>query len=304
MTEQVFAGYAGALGIKAESSWNTKATPPTTFLEIESETFNEMRNWIDTMGIDGTRSRSKSRSAATTLDPRGGFKLAGTKSADLGALLALALGAYGVGTGYMADALPSFTAVILKGDQYSVYTGCMMTGLDFDASDADQALKLTAEAVAGALVVGTSADLGTPSYANEPPLVFAGSSLSVGGTSVISKSFKLSVKNKLEEQMFRNSRSRVALPVIGEREVNGEIGLDWNDANIAAFLTGWRADQYAALSTTFTNGVHNVTFICPNCRFPTDWAQLANKDALGTTAKFEARSSAAGARDELQVYVV
>jgi hypothetical protein len=303
MGEQIFAGFAGALGIKKETTWNQKATPPSRYLEIESETFEEARNWIDTQGIDGTRSRSKSRSAPTTIDPRGGFKIAGVKGADLLDLLELALGSQGTGTAFCADLLPSFTTVVLKGNQYSVFTGCVMSKLDFDASDADQALKLAAEAVAGALVIGTAPDLGTPSYANESPLVFAGSTISAGAASVVAKSFKLSLANKLDEQMFRNSRSRVALPVIGERELNGEIGLDWNDDNIAAFLTAWRADQYAALQAVFTNGVNVLTFACPTCRFPTEWAKVANKDALGTTAKFEARSSGPGARDEIQIFV-
>ena len=187
MGEQIFAGFAGALGIKKETTWNQKATPPSRYLEIESETFEEARNWIDTQGIDGTRSRSKSRSAPTTIDPRGGFKIAGVKGADLLDLLELALGSQGTGTAFCADLLPSFTTVVLKGNQYSVFTGCVMSKLDFDASDADQALKLAAEAVAGALVIGTAPDLGTPSYANESPLVFAGSTISAGAASVVAK---------------------------------------------------------------------------------------------------------------------
>jgi len=299
----VHAGYAGALGIKKEAVWNTALTPPTKFLEIESETFDEVRNWIDTMGIDGTRSRSKHRSAATTLDPRGGFKLNGVKGADLDLLLELALGAYGSGTGYAADLLPSFTTVVKKGHLYDVFSGCRVASLAFDASDADQALKAALEAICGTFAPGTAESLGTPSYADEVPLVFQGATFTAGVASVRAKNFKLTVTNKFDEQVFRNSRSRLALPVIGEREVNGELELDWNAANVTAVMDDWRADNYAALAAEFTNGVYVVTFSCANCRWPAERGKLANKDAIGMPVKFEARSSGPGARDELQVFV-
>ena len=293
----VHAGYAGAFGIKKETVWNTKATPPSKFIEIESETFDETRNWVNTPGIDGTRSRAKHRSAATTLDPRGGFRVNGAKGADLALLLELALGNYGSGTGYVGDTLPSFTAVIQKGHLIDVFTGCRISSLDFDASDSDQALKASIEAVAAALLAGESGDLGTPSYADEVPLVFLGSTIKAGTTSVQGKSWKLSLKNKLDESMFRTSRTRVALPVVGEREVTGEVGLDWNAANTDLVMANWRADGYAAMSAEFTNGVYVVTFVCPNCRWPMERGKLANKDAIGATAKIEAFSSGPGARE-------
>ena len=296
-------GYSGALGIKKETTFNVAATPPSLFIEIESETFDENRNWLNAPGIDGTRSRAKTRSAATTLDPRGGFNINGVKGAHLPTLLELALGCYGSGSGSDADLLPTFTTVVKKGPKYGVWAGCKMSKLELSSSQDDQALKAAIEAVAASLTVGSSSDLGTPSYSSEIPLTHCRSTFTIGGTAVRAKSHTLTLVNKLDEEVFRNSQTRLAIPETGEREVTGQVELDWSTANYAATMELWRAGTYAEFRAVYTNGVNVFTIVCPNCRTPSEWGKLSNKETILAPVKYEAFASAPGQRDEIQVYV-
>ncbi len=297
------AGFSGGFGIKKETSANVAATPPTNFLEIESETFDEVRNFLDTQGIDGTRSRSKHRSAPTTLDPKGGFVINGVKGGDLDLLIELLLGNYGSGTGYLGDALPTFTTVVKKTPKYDVYAGCKMLSGIFESSQDAQALKASFEALAMSLTEGTAPSFGTPTYVNEIPLTHVRGTFTVGSTAVNVQSSKLSIVNKIADNIYRNSQTRLAVPEIGEREVSGELALDWNAANYTALMTPWRSGTYAEYRAEYTNGAHVVTFVFPNCRFPSERGKIGNKELIAMPVKFEARSSGPGQRDEVQIYV-
>jgi len=299
----VHAGYDGGLGVATEPSPGTAVTPPTTWLEIESETFDEERNWIDTPGIDGTRSRSKHRSAQTTIDPKGSFRLNGVKGADLDKILELLLGNYGSGTGYVGDTLPSFTVCVHKPPKYDVYAGCKMASGTFESAEGDQALKFDAEVTARTLTEGTITDFGTASYADEIPLIHRRLTFTVESEAVNIKRWQLKVENPLDTETFRNSQTRLALPENGERVVGGEFTPDWNATNYTNVMDLWRAGTYGEMRAEYTNGVYVVTFVCANCRFPTERGKVSGKEAIEMPSKFEARSSGPGEQDELQVYV-
>ena len=301
MSELVNKGYAGALGIAVEETPGDAVTPPTTFLEIESETFDEERNWEEAKGIHGVRSKSLSDEAETTLDPKGGFVLPGVKGADMDLILQLLLGSYSSGTGYLGDELNSFTVVVNKPPNYDVYAGCKMASGRFEASQDAQALKFTSEIAAMTLVEGNAASLGTPSYANEIPMTFRRATFSVAGSPVYAKSFNLTVANALDTEVYRNSQTRIAIPENDERDVSGELAIDWNTANYTAFMDRWRAPSYAEFQAEFTNGVYNLTFVCPNCRYPSERGKIADKGLIDMPVKFVARASATGQQDELQV---
>lgn len=298
----VHRGYQACLGIAKETELGTAVTPPTKWLEFESETFDEDRNWFEGKGVDGTRSKSKTREVETTLDPKGGFVIDGLQGADLDLILELLLGNYASGTGYLGDTLPSFTAVVHKPPRYDVYAGCKLSSGRFEAGQEAQGLKFTAELIAMALTEGDSDDLGTPSYAGEVPLTFARSTFSVAGSAVRVKDFNLTVANALDDQVYRNSQTRLALPENDERAVNGELTVDWNAANYTAFMARWRAAAYAEFRAEFTNGVYVVTFVCPNCRFPTERGKISGKEGIEMPVKLEARSSAPGESDEIYIY--
>jgi len=300
---EAHSGYAGGLGIAKEETPNVAVTPPTKFLEIASESFNETRNWFNAAGIHGVRSRHKFASAETTLDPRGGFEIQGLKGADLDLLIEFALGNYASGSGYPGDVLPTFTTVVHKPPKYAVFAGCKLASLQFESSETDQGLKATAEAIAMSLAEGDAEDFGTPVYAQEIPLVHSRASFSVGGEDVRARSVQVRIANALDDGVFRNSQTRLAIPEQGEREVTGELALDWNAANYAAVMERWRAGAYAELRAEYTNGVYVVTFVCPNCRCPSEWGRLADKNVIQLPVKFEAYASAPGAQDELYVYV-
>ena len=298
----VHSGYQSALGIAKETDLGDAVTPPTLFLEFESETFDEERNWFEGKGIDGTRSKSKNRETETTLDPKGGFVLDGLKGADLDLILELLLGNYASGTGYLGDSLPSFTTVACKPPRYDVYAGCKMTSGRFEAGQDAQGLKFTAEVVAMSLAEGDSGDLDTPSYNDEIPLTFAGATFAVGETAVRVKDFNFTVANAIDDQVYRNSQTRLALPENDERDVSGELTVDWNAANYTAFMAKWRASTYAEFRAEFTNGVYVVTFVCPNCRFPSERGKIAGKEGIEMPVRLLARASAPGQADELYIY--
>ncbi len=301
-THTVESGYDGGLGLAVESSFNDAVTPPTKYLEIESDSFDETRNWFNSDGITGSRSRAKTGSAPTTLDPRGGTRMSALRRAELSFLLPLALGGYGGGSGYPSDDLPSFTAVKKAGGEAGVFSGCKLTRLDLESSDSAQALAGGFECVAAGFAAGAEEDFGTPVYDVEIPLVHAGSDFQIGGASVQVKAFKLSIANKLDESVFRCSRTRLALPVVGKREVSGELTLDWNAATRASVLAVWRDDAYALFQATFTNGLSTVVISLPYCRLAAGHAKLAKDAALEMPVKFEAFASLPEARDEIQVF--
>lgn len=297
-------GYEGALGIAKETDFGTAVTPPTLFMEIESETLNETRNWFEGQGVDGTRSKSRTREAETTRDPRGNFVVNGVKGRDLSLILELLLGNYSAGTAFLGSTIPSFTAVAKKADDHHVFAGCKLASGQFEASEQEQALKLTAELLAASRADGDADDLGTPSYdSTETPLVFARSTFTVGGSAARVKTFTITVDNALAEDGFYNSQTRLNIKENGERDVSGSLGVDWNSANRTLFLDKWQAAEYAQLQAVFTNGVKDVTFRMPNCKFPTELGQIANKEKMDMPVSFNARASAPGQQDEITIFV-
>lgn len=299
----VHKGYKGGLGIKKESVAGTADTPPSLHLEIESETMTETINHATAAGINGSRTRSKHRNFQGTKEPGGGFRLNGVKPDDLSLLLELLLGNYGSGTGYTGDGLPSFTTVLNVPPRYDVYAGCKLSSGQFESSEDDQTLKFDAEAVAMSFAEGDSGDWGTPSYNEDAPLVHRRLTFTVGGDSLRVKRWQLRVENALDDQKFYNSQTRLVIPENDDRTVAGEVGLDQNAANYTAVMDKWRNGTYAELRAEYTNGAKVVTFVCPNCWYPTERAQIEGKGVIAMPATYEAYGSGPGNNDEIQIYV-
>lgn len=305
MSYETNQGYRGALGLIKEAVLGTAKTAQTgtlKYLEIESETFGAPIGTAESKGITGSRSRSKHTIVQGKKDVRGGFVINGAKGADFDLLLELSLGNYASGTGYPKDILPSFTVVRYAPPIYDIFAGCKMSKFGLASSQDDQALKLTAEVVGMTRANGVQTDLGTPSYADEIPLTHMRSTFTVASESVRTKSFGLNVVNALDEEVYRNSQNRLALPENDLRSVDGEMMLDWNQDNIDHVLDLWEAWTFGELMAEYTNGVYVVTVVAPNCIFPSERAKIGGPGTLEEPVKFNAFASTPGASDEVYIY--
>jgi hypothetical protein len=177
-----------------------------------------------------------------------------------------------------------------------------MSSGTFSSSEDNQALKFAAEVIAMLRADGDAEDLGTPIYADEIPLTHMRSTFSVEDEAVRAKSFNLKVAHALDDKVYRNSQVRLALPENDLRKVDGEMALDWNADNIAHVLHLWESWGFGELRTEYTNGVYVLTFVAPNCAFPTDRAKIGGPGTLEMPTKFNAYASTPGASDELYIY--
>lgn len=301
MSESV--GYKGQLGLGKETTPGTPVAP-TVFLAFESETFKNEIERAESAGIAGTRGRSKLRSTQTKKRPGGGFVLSGTKVEELPLLLELAFGTFSggsLGSTALAEALPSFTVEIDKVARRATYAGCKMGLLRLASSSGDQLLKLEAENIV-AMSEAISADAATtPVYTEtQRPLVHKDATLTVDTEELHIEEVSLEIENTLDDDLFRNSQTRLAVPEL-DRRVGGAITSSWNADAYTHALAKFYSGTTAAVVVSWTDGTRTLSVSLPYCYFTGETPSIPGREVMTLSLPFEAKDSADGAADAIQI---
>jgi len=126
--------------------------------------------------------------------------------------------------------------------------------------------------------------------------------LSMGGVAQKPKSVEVTIDHQLVEDVYRNSRDRLAIPR-GRRLVTGVVELDWN-ALSKALVDLWLADTAFTFQWQFTIGANTITFNSASngCKFDGDVPNISAENFANTVRlPFTFYSVAAGGDDELTV---
>jgi len=299
------AGYKGQLGLGKESEAGT-AVEPTHFFAFSSETFGQEIERAESEGITGSRGRARLRSVQTLKRPGGGFVIEGVKAEDLPLLLELAMGnaltGGSEGSVQLAEALPSFTVEVDKVVKVFTYAGCKMGILRFSSSYSDQLLKVEAESIVAMSEAVSDPPATTGAYLNtQRPLVHRDSTLTVDSTEFDVEEVSVEIENVLDDALFRNSQTRLEVPEM-DRQVSGRASVSWNSETYAA-LSKFTGGEAAVLSLSYTDGTRTVTFSLPQVYFTGETPKIAGREVMTLPLPFEAKDSADGAADSIEIVI-
>jgi len=303
MTES--AGYKGQLGLGKETTPG-EAVEPTHFFAFSSESFRSEIERAESEGITGSRGRSKLRSVQTVKRPGGGFTVEGVKAEDLPLLLELALGTAPAGGSegsvVLAETLGSFTVEVDKVAKVMTYAGCKMGLLRLSSAYSNQLLRLEVDQVVAMTEAVSGGPATSGSYLNsQRPLVHRDSTLLVDESELNVEEVSVEIENTLDDALFRNSQTRLAVPEM-DRRLSGRITVSWNADSAAAFAK-FTGGETAALALSYTDGTHGVQIALPYCYFTGETPQIGSREVMTLALPFEAKDSADGAGDAVEMVI-
>jgi len=296
-------GNKGFIGFAKETEAG-EAVEPTVYLAFDSETLAEAIDRAEAEGITGTRGRSKLRSVQTLKKPGGGFSLSGIKVEDLPLILELALGGAATGGSLgsigLEETLPTFTIVVYKNVKKFTYAGCKMGKASFSSSASNQLLALAVENVVAMTEAIADNNL-TPSYVStQRPLTHRDSTLTVDSTPIAVEEIRIDVENTLDDNIFRNSQTRLHISE-DDRKVGGQAVIGWNSDNYTNALAKFYSGATAAIAVSWTDGTRTLAISLPYVYFTGETPQIGGRKVMNMNLPFEAKDSADGANDSVEI---
>jgi len=300
MTSEVTMGHRWTCGIGLEAEAGT-AVDPTVWLQIASESLTNEVEHVDAEGLHGSRSHNRQRVTTGKKDPKGGIVINGLRPEIADLLLKAATGDTSPADGVYAlqNTLPTLTIVVWRPPKRFTYAGCKCNVFTLESAADAQALKATLEVLA--MTEALSASEPEDSY-TQTQRILCHKDLTISAHSQTLKpsSLRLSIRNNLDEDTFRNSATRLE-PAAGDRVVDGEVVIDWGAVG-ATLYTAFEAGTQAALSAAWADGLGNsLTAAGSYCDFRGTTPNADGRGAVTPTYPFQMLSSAAGADDELAI---
>jgi Phage tail tube protein len=313
-------GIAAQLGVAAETTYGTYATP-TVFYEMESET---LKNSIDRMEVQDLRSGSfvtrTDRWAAGRQNISGDVSLS-VRSNGFAKLFHHCLGTVSnvaAGTGFTYSCIPgdltglSLTTQVGRPDlggtvQPFSYTGCKVSSFNLSNTSSDEMkLQLTLDGQAET----TAQSLAGVSYtASMEPLYFTEGVISIAGANTDIINWSVTGNNAMKTDRFYVSATTPALkrePVRNAySQYAGTLVADFNTlTQYNRFVNGTVATivlTYTGLNTVSGTYVNNVVVTIQNARFDGDTPNVSGPDVLQQSLPFVCLDDGVNAPLKIQV---
>lgn len=260
-------GYQGQLGIDV-------TTPVGYRFDFQSEDVVCNEGFIDTDGMRGTRARDISRQRQGNRRIGGPLRFQPTTQ-ELAYLLPWCFGGTPVGSSYpLADSVQTRYVVVDRVAQRWTYNGCVVDKVTFHGRQA-QPLEVTIdvigidEAVSGTAFPTLTLDTTTP------PLIFTDLVLVMNSTTSLCREFTLVIDNDIDKERFFNSQVLTS-GYPKDRHVTITHPLPYGD-NTAQYNTGVAG---VAVTATFTDGGHILTFSMPAVTYPRHSPNVAGREEI------------------------
>lgn len=314
-------GLSAQLGVAAESTYGTYATP-TNFYELESES---LKNTISRMDVQDLRAGAfvlrSDRWAAGRQDVKGDLNLS-VRSNGFAKLFHHALGGVSNvadGTGYHYTIVPgdlaglAMTVQVGKPDvsgtvQPFSYLGCKVDSFDLSNTSSDE-MKLRLSLDGQAETTGQT--LASASYtANMEPLYFTEGSITVGGSSFDVLNWNVTGTNAIKSDRYYISSTTPALKREPIRNAyasyGGSLVADFTDLTAyQRYVSGTTAAvvlTYTGTQTYDTGKFNKVVVTIPNARFDGDTPNVGGPDILQQTLPFVCLDDGSNAPLQIEVY--
>ncbi len=308
-------GYKGRLAFGQQGSsaaWDGADSVAGILAEFTSEDIKPDVKTNYTPGACGHISQSIRRRRLGTKGGMGGFKL-GLCHDQAIALFEAILGKNTSGTITLdkTTELPCYTAFVDKdygvssADTFKMNNARVKRAV-LSSSQNDQSVMLALELLGSTVSIG--ATFPSSGFTAPAEVIFQHYelALTMGGATQKPVSVELTFDNALVEDVFRNSRDRLAAPR-GRRIISGVVELDWN-ASAKALYDLWQADTAFTFSMVLTlvGTTKTVTIASASsgCKFDGE-APAIDAENYTNTVKFPFTfyAVAAGGDDEVSVVV-
>jgi hypothetical protein len=248
---------------------------------------------LDANGLRGTRSRFIERTRGGRVRVAGDLVFNPTP-VELTTILPWALGAAAAGNVYaLADALPARYVVLDKVMSVFTYDGCKVDTLRIRGTEGGF-LEVTLGVVAKAETPGAAGTFPALTLdSSAAPFVFTDLVLDVGGTTTQSRSFELTVENRINRDRFLNSRYLTEATAM-DRQIRLSLEVPYGDAP-SLYFPGAAG---VAATATFTNGPTSLVLTMPRVVFPARQINIPGREEL--FLRLEGQCYREGATMELQ----
>jgi len=304
MSHAVSVGYQSNGLAVGEETTQGDAVAATNKFEITSETFDEEREVVVADGLSGARSQAANNEVEGKRDPKGGFTIRGVRYASLLYWMEFVLGNYASGSAWLSAGLSSLTLYIDKVTEVLRIAGAAVNEMTLESSADEQALRFALEMLGMSATTSAITFPSGLSYPSGIPLVHRRCTLKIGDESTYIQSVRWRIANNLDPDGFRNSQTRITLEPQGNREVGGELRIDWNSTYASRVWDLWRNHNHGTLQTDWTDGTNTVRLLAPCTFFRAKYPGMADRNTVLEDIPFECKSSAAGVDDEVQVIFI
>lgn len=285
-------GHKGSFALVKESTWGTNPATGYEYVAIDSESLKVEQDFIFPNTVRSSRNGA-SRKVVAGQRAGGSFVFQANVEEGVGILLKGILPAEatvdnGSGNGGLHTFTPSQTLpagltalvdrdVTPSASNIWAFTGGRVRKLDFEAAEG-ALLKCSADVSFKNGVSGATA--GTPAYSTQNPLVYHQGVLTVDGSTVPVKGFKLSIDAGLMDKRGQLGSRYIQQQQPGVYKVTGEIEAYFDDLTLVnKFVNG----SDAALVLTFTGAAvgtstRSLTFTIPYAQFMGETPTIPSAD--------------------------
>lgn len=303
-------GYQIALQVGQQSTWGTPV-PATAVIPVERENFHKAHPQEQSPGVTGGRG-TPIQQARDGLNPVDGGFTAPVRTDQLALLMSMlfpqvASTTYSMNNAGAAVDLKAFTFEIDKvAGQYKASDCRINKGVlrsSQDALDLILDTEIFGTTLAGGITLTGALSQPTGLVLQHTDLTFT---IDPSGTPIVLNptNLEISIDHALKGDVFRNSKSRLAIPH-GMKMVTFKWEMDWN-SNAKTMLDKWEASTAFAIRAKYdpSGATNSLQFDAANCRLQGDWPSIDAK-TIDFPITFTARAfmSTFGANDEITAVI-
>lgn len=267
-------GFAGKIAMDSVLPFDTNSE--NYELAPAGESLSRVVAFLNTMGINGTRSQMKERTRSGQEVVSGAINLHASPTM-LDKLLPRILGANeSTDVFALAETLQSFQVMIDRVAKVSTYTDVYVNRAIFRGSSGGF-LELSLEVIAFDESVGNAGTFPALTLLSDAPYIFEDGTLEIGGTAYSFFDFTLTIDNKLVSR-FGNSVTATRTAPSDHREITLEHTNPFGATEAGAIrelaVTG------VAVELAFTNGNTSLTFAMPAVQYPPGLNNISGKGEI------------------------